>query len=353
MQSSRVRVGAALAFTERSIENDEMKALFRRPAGPEPESPSTVVVPTSTDSLFEFRSETEPLVLQPPPEPPQPVVPRPFRMEREKRSQSVLPIVIFAALIAASLAVVAFWVFQSNARRAAEQAQAAAAAARPPVVAPPPVAPPAPTVGALDVTTDPPGASVLVDGTNRGRTPLVIQSLPPGPHDISIVSGGTSINRKVTVTAGGTATVMASVVAARAEAGWVALDMPFEAEILERGRLLGTTAAARIALPPGSHDLELRNTGLGYRTTIGVQVVSGQTVRPSVNAPTGLVSINALPWAEVLIDGKSVGTTPLANLPVAIGSHTVVLKHPSLGERRQTIRVVGGTPIRIGVSFEQ
>lgn len=345
-------VGAALAFSEPPIENDEMKALFRRPAGPEPESPSTVVVPTSTDSLFEFRSETEPLVLQPPPEPPQPVVPRPFRMEREKRRQSVLPIVIFAALITASLAVVAFWIFQSNARRAAEQARAAAVA-RPPVVATPPAPPPAPVVGALDITTDPPGASVLVDGTNRGRTPLLIQSLTPGSHDISIISGGTAINRKVTVTAGGTATVMASVVAARAEAGWVALDMPFEAEILERGRLLGTTAAARIALPPGSHDLELRNTGLGYRTTIGVQVVSGQTVRPSVNAPTGLVSINALPWAEVLIDGRSVGTTPLANLPVAIGAHTVVLKHPSLGERRQTIRVVGGTPIRIGVSFEQ
>jgi PEGA domain len=71
-----------------------------------------------------------------------------------------------------------------------------------------------------------------------------------------------------------------------------------------------------------------------------------------VAAPNGSLSVNALPWAEVFIDGRSVGTTPLANLPVVIGSHEIVWRHPQLGERRRTIIVTAQEPVRVGQNFE-
>jgi len=332
-----------------------MRALFRRlvprPAKPTP----TIVTAGGSNSLLEFRSEHEPLVAPPPLELVKPQPPQPFRMDRHKAPHPALPALLFILMIAASVTIVILWWFQArqgpiilraNGPEAAPAADTDAKAR--------PAAPSDRSAGGLDVTSDPPGARVSIDGTPRGRTPLLLTTLSPGRHEIAISAGGTTINRTVTVVPGATATVMASVVVPtpRPEVGWVSIEMPFEAEILEQGRLLGTTASPRLALPPGSHDLQLRNSGLGFDQTVGVQVVAGQTVRPGVNAPTGLVSINALPWAEVLIDGRSVGTTPLANLPVEIGTHTVTLKHPTLGERRQTISVTGGTPIRVGVSLE-
>ncbi|HEX6242023.1 MAG TPA: protein kinase [Polyangiales bacterium] len=50
-------------------------------------------------------------------------------------------------------------------------------------------------------------------------------------------------------------------------------------------------------------------------------------------SPAGqsLVSVNAKPWAEVLVDGRSVGTTPLRKLKLRAGVHTLNLRCPPLG----------------------
>lgn len=43
------------------------------------------------------------------------------------------------------------------------------------------------------------------------------------------------------------------------------------------------------------------------------------------------VSVNAKPWAEVLVDGKAVGTTPLRKIKLRSGLHTLTLRCPPLG----------------------
>lgn len=336
-----------------------MRALLDRLIRRKPDPNRGMFISSSgANSLLEFRSEIEPLVVAPRP------IERPFRMEPQRARAPIAPVLIFALLIATSAGIIAYWWSEaatSNAAAApaggsgvngpvpgtaASAAGASAASSAGPSHG-------APVTGSIDVSSDPPGAIVLIDGTKRGVSPLVVGELSPGPHEVSIVANGATLNRSVTVTAGTTSMLLASVAAARPDVGWIAIDMPFEAEILERGRLLGTTSSARLALPAGWHDLELRNAGLGFLAPLGVQIVSGQTARPSVAAPTGLVSVNALPWAEVLIDGRSVGTTPLANLPVAIGPHLVVLRHPQLGERKRNIQVTGAAPVRIGLSFTE
>jgi hypothetical protein len=51
------------------------------------------------------------------------------------------------------------------------------------------------------------------------------------------------------------------------------------------------------------------------------------------------VSINAVPWADVLVDGSAAGQTPLANVSLPIGPHEIVFRHPQLGERKRTVVV--------------
>ena len=67
----------------------------------------------------------------------------------------------------------------------------------------------------------------------------------------------------------------------------------------------------------------------------------------SVTIPNGSLSLNALPWANVTLDGKALtGTTPFANLDVPLGPHEIVWNHPQLGERRETVIVTAKAPVR-------
>ena len=219
----------------------------------------------------------------------------------------------------------------------------------PPVTTPAPVVPPPappPAVGGLDVTSDPPGARVTVDGDRRGVTPLTL-SLPPGQHAVVISDGKTTMTRTVTVPAGGTASVVAALGNVAASAGWVTIDSPVELQVAESGALLGTTRAARIMLPAGKHQLDLSNSTVGFQTSIAVEIQPGKTATSSVTMPNGALSINALPWANVFVDGRAVGTTPVANIELPIGTHEVVYRHPQLGERRQTVVVTLKTPLRL------
>jgi hypothetical protein len=212
---------------------------------------------------------------------------------------------------------------------------------------------PVAAAGRLEVASDPPGAQVTVDGTSKGRTPLTIAEIPPGDHVVVIANGSETVNRKVSVSAGNTATVFASLGALDAAAGWVIFKTPIDLQIFEAKRLVGTTAADRLMLPAGRHELELVNTEYEFRRPVTVQVGAGTTVTPGVDLPNGSLSLNALPWAEVTIDGRPVGTTPLGNLSVPIGTYEVVWRHPQLGERRRTVKVPATTPVRVGVDLNQ
>jgi len=82
-------------------------------------------------------------------------------------------------------------------------------------------------------------------------------------------------------------------------------------------------------------------------------VQPGKTASATVRVPNGSVSINALPWANVWLDGQALGTTPLANVDVPLGSHEVLWRHPQFGERRQTIMVTARTPVRVVVDLSK
>jgi hypothetical protein len=136
-------------------------------------------------------------------------------------------------------------------------------------------------------------------------------------------------------------------------AGWVSIKAPFEMQIVENNEVVGTTASERVMLPAGAHTFTLVNEAAEFSTQITMQVTANRTTAAAVTVPDGTLSLNALPWADVWIDGRAVGTTPLANLAVPIGPREVVFRHPQLGERRQVVVVKAGSPVRVGMEFSQ
>jgi hypothetical protein len=213
-----------------------------------------------------------------------------------------------------------------------------------------------PVTGQLAIQSEPAGAKVLVDGTERGVAPVTITDLAPGEHRVELQSDGvTAAKHTVMVQAGGTASLVVPIsppASAGPVSGWVSVKAPFTMEIREQGRLLGTTDADRLMIAAGRHELDFVSEALGYRSTRVVQVGPGKVSSLTLDLPQGVVNLNAAPWAEVWIDGRRVGETPIGNLSVSIGPHEVVFKHPQLGEKRQAISVTLGAPLRVSVDMK-
>jgi hypothetical protein len=103
----------------------------------------------------------------------------------------------------------------------------------------------------------------------------------------------------------------------------------------------------------GQHQLELVNQALGYRVARTIQVSSGRTSTIKLEFPNGTIALNATPWADVWIDGTRVGETPIGNLPLAIGSHEIVFRHPELGEQKHVATVTLNAPTRLSVDMRK
>jgi len=247
--------------------------------------------------------------------------------------------------------------------------------------------------GVLAIESQPAGATVLIDGRERGATPIELR-LPPGPHVVELRTADRSRVVPLTIRAGVThaqyvelpagsapgddpatqdqaqtapgverqpapenaaATVPAAAppaVAAPPSVGWVLVAAPYEMQVLENGTLVGKSTSGRLALPPGPHTLEIVNETLAFRTTRRVDVPLNGVRRVAIELPLGSISVNAVPWAEVWIDGERVGETPIGNLPIRIGPHEVVFKHPEYGEQRHAVSVSLAGPARLSVNMK-
>jgi hypothetical protein len=215
-----------------------------------------------------------------------------------------------------------------------------------------PVAP-VTTTGALHVQTDPPGQAVFVDDVRRGTTPLTVSELTPGEHRLVVSSETGSYRRAVSIKANETLSVVVAPQAPAVSAGWLRVSSPVLLQLRARGDLVGNTESDRVMLPAGEHDIEMVNDALGFARTQRVTIAAGRTADLRVTLPNGLLSINAVPWAEVWINGERLGETPLANISKPIGNYVVTFRHPQLGERQTSVTVSTKATARVGIDMRQ
>ena len=182
-----------------------------------------------------------------------------------------------------------------------------------------------------------------------------MQGLTPGNHVIVLQNDLGSVNEDVTIQPGATASLVVPLKAPQGApvSGWISITAPVELQLLESDRLLGTSRTDRIMVAAGRHDVVVSNEALGYSSTQSIQVAPGQVVRIRPDWPMGTIAINATPWANVTLDGKELGETPVGNTSVPIGTHEVIFRHPQLGEQRFTATVTANTPARLSVDMRK
>jgi hypothetical protein len=240
--------------------------------------------------------------------------------------------------------------------------------------------PPPTATGTLLVTTNPAGAEAIVDGIRRGKTPLTL-TLIAGPHKVELHGHGEPRVIPVTIAPGlqmaqyvdlpniaaalpieahaqvaqnsATPALPSLAVEPSTSPGWIAVVGPLQVQLFEGGSLLGSSEIDRIMVPAGRHELELVNELLGYTATRSIQVAPGKVTTLTIDPPKTTIAINALPWAEVWMDGTKIGETPIGNLSVSAGSHDLVFRHPELGERRETVLATFKSPVRLSVDMRK
>jgi len=205
-------------------------------------------------------------------------------------------------------------------------------------------------VGHLTIVTEPPGARVMINGEARGVTPVTVRDLEATRHKVTVASATGSSERIVDVEPGATTSVVFALARPGVTAGYLSVQSAFNVQILERGDILGSSAASRVMMAAGRHEITLSNAELGFEERRAVEIRPGATASIRVEA-TAALNINARPWADVTVNGVALGQTPIANHSLPLGSHLVVFRHPQFGERRENVVVTARGPNRISVDL--
>ncbi len=148
---------------------------------------------------------------------------------------------------------------------------------------------------ALDIVTTPRGASLRLDGAKRPeKTPLRIAGLTPGRHDLVLqLDGHLELARSVDLAAG------------------------------ER-RTLELTLARKPEPPP--HHAPRRSTGW--------------------------LTVRTIPWSEVYLGSRKLGTTPLADLELPAGTHTLTFKNPQAKTTRRRVTIRPGATTKLSLELQ-
>ena len=201
--------------------------------------------------------------------------------------------------------------------------------------------------GSLEILTDPDGASVSVNGVARGVTPLTIDDLTAGSHAVVLESGSGSLRRSVTMAADRVAQITEAIYS-----GWLHVSSPIELQITDGTRAVRLDERNQTLLSPGVHDLQFENAVFGFRERRRIEVKPGAVASVSITPSPSLLTVSASLPAEVLIDGKRAGETPLTDYPMDLDTRSVVVKSITGAERRFTVTTTV-KPVSLVVDFSK
>lgn len=199
--------------------------------------------------------------------------------------------------------------------------------------------------GGLQVSSTPSDAVVLVDGHDRGKTPLTLDDVVVGSHTVVIESSEGTVRRKIEVREGKTEVLAESIYA-----GWLKVDIPIEITVVDNGRAVQLDDSNRVLLKPGTHALRIENRKLGFAATRQVDIEPGGTATVALDVAPSTLSVTGTAGADVFVDGVRAGTIPLSEFQVKLGRHDLMIVAPG-GETRHSAVTVGTAPAQVDVTF--
>ena len=180
--------------------------------------------------------------------------------------------------------------------------------------------------GSLSVETDPPGATVSVNGKEVGPSPLSLRGLPTGTVQVGAhLPGHEDANASLTIVDG--ESTDAPLRLARST-GTLALMVPKDAAVSVRSAEIGQkdiTGPGGMTVPTGDYDVQAASPGMPAMS--GKVTIARGASTPWLPWPMGYLDVQAAPaGATIVVDGVERGVAPLV-VDVAPGAlHHVELR---------------------------
>ncbi len=214
--------------------------------------------------------------------------------------------------------------------------------------------------GTISVGSSPSGANVFINDRFAGTTPLS-HSIAAGRHEVRIeLSGHQTYRETVTLRAGETAWVSASLSPLRRTGTVSFTSRPANAEVYVGGRFIGTTPTGAVTLDEGSYQARFVRRGFGdILVNFTVRAGTTQTVEAVLRALTGSLQLQAnVGGARVFINGTEHGSIPsgsgrltISDLPA--GRHELTVIAPGFSTFVREFTIVGGQTTEIRVRQER
>ena len=206
--------------------------------------------------------------------------------------------------------------------------------------------------GTLEVSSEPQEADFFLDGSYQGKTPVVINDIFAGKHELRITKKWfLDYEGEIEVKPRDTARISPKLV----QVGGIYVDAGAKgAEVEIDGEMKGLSPIEIEDITPGPHRLKLSK--YGYRTAEEeIQVEPGKITRREnikLEIITGNLSLKSRPaGAAVLINGIKVGVTPLGSAPVQIGEHELIIQYPGFQEFSRKLSIEEGREYPVEVTL--
>ncbi|MHC4251394.1 MAG: PEGA domain-containing protein [Planctomycetota bacterium] len=168
---------------------------------------------------------------------------------------------------------------------------------------------PAADTGMLYVKSDPPGATVVIGGVERGKTPVLVKGLPVGETEITFrIEGAKPVVVRETIEANKVARVSAEIDVPGASL--TVISDPLEATVYLDQMEHGKTPISIDGLPPGKHELLLLKAGFP-RTARSIVLVAGEERVLEVKLGTAEEDEEPAPAQEVDADSRAEDDVPV------------------------------------------
>jgi serine/threonine-protein kinase len=97
------------------------------------------------------------------------------------------------------------------------------------------------------------------------------------------------------------------------------------------GRAQRPASDGALHLRPGHHTVVVVSRALALPRTLSIDLQPNEAALRAVHAGRGQLRVAVTPWAEVVVDNRMLGITPLDAVDLPEGPHAVVLKNGDLG----------------------
>jgi hypothetical protein len=196
--------------------------------------------------------------------------------------------------------------------------------------------------GNIQILSNVQGATVWLDGKRVGRSPMTIEAVKPGEHVIELRSRGyRTREERVKVSAG--AGLVLKLDLQRAAAGLLRVTVGVPgAEIFVDGKKLDPEKPA-IEVSTGEHFVVVTKEGYAkYEEKIKVAEGKDKNITVELKAIGGLRFLSTPSGAEVILNSKPIGRTPMVNEAIAAGEHVVTLRMEGYYDHEEPVTVEGG-----------